>query len=64
MEVILEEASVVSLKLPKPKVSKSLIAIDHEGGHTWVDSELREKALREKASVEELKLLKPEEPKW
>jgi hypothetical protein len=69
VEVLREEASVVSLKLPKPKVPKSLIAIDHEGGHALVDHELQEKALREKMSVEELKLpkseaLKPEEPKW
>jgi hypothetical protein len=43
-----EEASVVSMKLPKDKVSKSLIAIDHEGGHVSVDRELREKAVQEK----------------
>jgi hypothetical protein len=64
VEVLREEASVVSLKLPKPEVSKSLIVVDHEGGHVSVDRELWGKALWEKASVEELKLPKPEEPKW
>ena len=64
VEVLREEASVVSLKLSKPDVSKSLIVVDREGGHASVDRKLREKALRAKASVEELKLPKPEEPKW
>jgi hypothetical protein len=48
VEVLREEASVVSLKLPKPEVSKSLIVIDHEGGHALVDRELWEKALQGK----------------
>jgi hypothetical protein len=47
-----------------PEVSKSLTAIDHEGEHASVDREIREKALWEKASIEELKLPKPEESKW
>jgi hypothetical protein len=41
VEVLREEASVVSLKLPKPEVSKSLIVIDREGGHASVDRELQ-----------------------
>jgi hypothetical protein len=45
MEVLPEEASAVSLKLPKPEVPKSLIAIDHEGGHASVDHEIWEKVL-------------------
>jgi hypothetical protein len=69
VEVLQEEASAVSLKLSKPKVSKSLIAIDREGGHALVDHELQEKALWAKTSVEELRLTKseaskPKEPKW
>jgi hypothetical protein len=69
VEVLREEASVVSLKLPKSKVLKPLIVVDREGGHASVDRELWEKALQEKMSVEDLKLskfkaLKPEEPKW
>jgi hypothetical protein len=69
MEVLWEEASVVSLKLLNPKVSKSLITVDREGGHTLVDHELGVKELWAKVSVEDLKLpkseaLKPEEPKW
>jgi hypothetical protein len=48
VEVLREEASVVSLKLPKAEVSKSLIVIDHEGGHASVDRELWEKALGKK----------------
>jgi hypothetical protein len=64
VEVLREEASVVSLKLLNPKVSKSLIVIHHEGGHKSVDCEFQEKALQAKASVEELKLPKPEESKW
>ena len=58
MEVIREEASAVSLKLPNLKVPKLLITIDREGGHVLVDRELWEKVLQEKKSVEELKLLK------
>jgi hypothetical protein len=58
VEVLCEEASAVSMKLLKVEVTKSLIAIDHEGGHKSVDRELREKVLQEKASVEELKLPK------
>ena len=54
----------MSLKLSKLEVSKSLIAIDCEGGHTSVDRELWEKALWEKVSIEDLKLPKPKEPKW
>jgi hypothetical protein len=46
------------------KVPKLLITIDREGGHVLVDRELWEKVLQEKMSIEELKLLKPEEPKW
>jgi hypothetical protein len=46
----------MSLKLSNPEVSKSLIAIDREGGHASVDCELWGKALLEKESVEELKL--------
>jgi hypothetical protein len=69
VEVLHEEASVVSLKLLKPEVPKSLIVVDREGGHASVDRELQGKALQEKVSIEELKLLnfeasKPEEPKW
>jgi hypothetical protein len=64
VEVLREEESAVSLKLPKSKVLKSLIAIDIEGGHASTDRELWEKALWEKVSVEELKLLKLEEMKW
>jgi hypothetical protein len=60
VEVLREEASVVSLKLLKPKVSKFLISIYHEGVHMSIDRELREKALRAKESIEELKLLKSE----
>jgi hypothetical protein len=63
VEVLREEASVVSLKLSKPDVSKSLIVVDREGGHASVDRKLREKALRAKASVEELKLPKSKAPK-
>jgi hypothetical protein len=63
VEVLLEEASVVSLKLLKPKVLKSLIVIDHEGGHASVDRELQGKALQEKTNIEELKLPKPKEMK-
>jgi hypothetical protein len=48
------------LKFLKAEVSKSLIAVDRAGGHVSVDRELWEKALREKASVEELKLPKLE----
>jgi hypothetical protein len=44
-------------------VPKSLITIDREGGHASVDRELWAKVLRAKASVEELKLPKPEVPK-
>jgi hypothetical protein len=33
-------------------------------GHALVDRELQEKTLRAKVSIEELKLSKPEEPKW
>jgi hypothetical protein len=68
VEVLCEEASDVSLKLPKPEVPKSLRTVDHEGRHASVDRELQGTSLQEKASVEELKLpksdaLKPEEPK-
>jgi hypothetical protein len=41
-------------------VTKSLITIDYEGGHASVERELRAKALWAKASIEELKLPKPE----
>jgi hypothetical protein len=34
------------------------------GGHVTIDHGLRVKALQEKASIEELKLLKAEVPKW
>jgi hypothetical protein len=34
----------VSLKLPKPEVLKSLIAIDRKGGHVSVDREGRGKS--------------------
>jgi hypothetical protein len=66
---VLREESVVCLKLLNPEVSKSLIVIDHEGGHVLVERELWGKALWAKASVEELKLLKSEalkieETKW
>jgi hypothetical protein len=54
----------MSLKLPKPEVSKSLIVIDREGGHVSIDHELREKSLQAKASVEELKLPKFESLKF
>jgi hypothetical protein len=60
VEVLREEESVVSLKLLKPKVSKFLISIYHEGVQVSIDRELQEKALRAKESVEELKLLKSE----
>jgi hypothetical protein len=40
VEVLREEASIVSLKLLKPEVLKSLIVIDCEGGHVSVDREL------------------------
>jgi hypothetical protein len=56
VELIREEASAMSLKLPKAEVLKSLLVVDHEGGHMSVDRELWEKALQEKVSVEELKL--------
>jgi hypothetical protein len=39
-------------------VPKSLIAVNHVGGYALVDHELWEKEIREKASVEELKLSK------
>jgi hypothetical protein len=64
VEVLQEEASVVSLKFLKLEVSKSLIVIDHERAHPSVDRELREKVLWEKANVEELKLSNPKEMKW
>jgi hypothetical protein len=45
VEVLPEEASVVSLKLFKPEVLNLLIVVYHEEGHVSVDCELRGKAL-------------------
>jgi hypothetical protein len=49
VEVLHEEESIVSLKLSKTEVSKSLIVVDREGGHASVDHELRGKSAPRKS---------------
>jgi hypothetical protein len=52
------------LKLPKPEESKSLIAVDREGGRASIDCVLQVKELQKKEIIEELILPKVEVPKW